>query len=422
MIAGPFFSNKDSELLRQGSVRDYLGLLPVWSKIARQLEPNLSGAISSYRGLEAVLFIYYLEKKYVAASDGQNNHFRQRFQYMEALIEYYFYHSLNINPCYGSRLLKGNPADVEIKITSATVVNGLYQFYRGTCRRAGMLSNDWVLDEDVVTIMDSLCAAHSDDINKLMKRIEIKILAKNQSVNPEEIFSNSKFIALFGSIFEAEALKKYIKKCLYVDSHLEYYARACASILALRKEQGNDATLNLAQHLSTYIAANNKQWSYFKELEQINHAEPFLSLLDDFFQLLHLYAGRKLSDIELIFADKNVKQALQSKAINFRKIISYDSDYDTKRFRSLIDMAGLLANEDVKSFLLALLNYHQGIMKTRGANAMITLEGNYLRAISEMQNLDQATLLDSILNTNPWKNGYYINTSAGIYSQLNGEK
>ena len=173
MINGPFFSSKDSELLRQGSVRDYLGLLPVWSKIARQLEPNLSGAISSYRGLEAVLFIYYLEKKYVAASAGQNNHFRQRFQYMEALIEYYFYYSLKINPCYGSRILKGNPA-VEIKITSATVVNGLYQFYRGTCRRAGMLSNDWVLDEDVVTIMDSLCVAHSDDINKLMKCIEKK--------------------------------------------------------------------------------------------------------------------------------------------------------------------------------------------------------------------------------------------------------
>lgn len=96
MIAGPFFSGKDNELLRQGSVRDYLGLLPVWSKIARQLEPNLSGAVSPYRGLEAVLFIYYLEKKYVVSSDGHHNHFRQRFQYMEALIEYYFTHFLKI--------------------------------------------------------------------------------------------------------------------------------------------------------------------------------------------------------------------------------------------------------------------------------------------------------------------------------------
>ena len=64
MNARPFFSEIDSELLKQGSVRDYLGLVPVWSKIARKLEPNLSGAIGSYRGLEAVLFIYYLPRIY----------------------------------------------------------------------------------------------------------------------------------------------------------------------------------------------------------------------------------------------------------------------------------------------------------------------------------------------------------------------
>jgi len=422
MIAGPFFSDKDSELLRQGSVRDYLGLLPIWSRIARKLEPNLSGAIRSYLGLEAVLFIYYLEENHVPESLKQGKNFRKLFQYMEALIEYYFHHILKIEPCFGSRLLKGNSADVEIEISSATVVNGLYQFYRGTCRRAGMLSKDWVLDDAIVSTMESICTVHSSEMNNLVKLIETKILAKNVSIKPSEIFLNNNLITLFHDIFKSEKLKTYIRNCLYKDSDLKYYASACASVRSIRKEQGGYSELNLAQHLGTYIAADNKQWPYFSELKQIKDAEPFLSLLDDCFQLLHLYAGRKLSELELIFADKKLKQALQSKAINFKKIISNGSDYDTKRFTSLFDMASLLEKEDVKSFLLALLSYHRSIMKTRGANAMITLEGNYLRVISEMQSLEQAALLDSISDKSPWKNGYYINTSAGMYNQLHGEK
>ena len=96
----PFFSNIDSELLKQGSVRDYLGLVPIWSQIARKLEPNLSGAIGSYRGLEAVLFIYYLEKEDIPETLDQANAFREFFRYMEALIEYYLHHLLEVAPCY----------------------------------------------------------------------------------------------------------------------------------------------------------------------------------------------------------------------------------------------------------------------------------------------------------------------------------
>lgn len=422
MNAGPFFSEIDSELLKQGSVRDYLGLVPVWSKIARKLEPNLSGAIGSYRGLEAVLFIYYLEQEHVPELLKQKNNFREFFRYMEALVEYYFHHSLNIEPCYGSRLLKGNNADVEIKFSSVTIVNGLYQFYRGTCRRAAMLSNDWVLDGAVISTIEPVCTDYSLGVNNLIQLIEKKILAKDVSIKPSEVFSDGQIAALFKALFSSKELKAYIKDCLYTDSELEYYASACASVRSIREDENGNSKLNLAQHLEVYISANNKEWPYFPELKHINSTEPFLSLLVDCFQLLHLFDGRKLSELESVLVDTSVTQILKIKAGDFKKVISSNNYYDTSRFRLLLDMASLLAEGNVKSFLLALLDYHRDIMKARSAGAMLILEGGHLRVTSEIHNSDQATLLDSIRDKSPWKNGYYINTSASIYNQLNGVK
>ena len=88
----PFFSQIDDKLLKLDSVRDYLGFVPIWSKVARKLEPNLSGSIQYYQGLEAVLFIYYLEKNYLSETIESNKSFRIFFRYMEALVEYYLHH------------------------------------------------------------------------------------------------------------------------------------------------------------------------------------------------------------------------------------------------------------------------------------------------------------------------------------------
>lgn len=422
MNTEPFFSNIDSELLKQGSVRDYLGLVPVWSKIARKLEPNLSGAIGSYRGLEAVLFIYYLETEHVPKSLNQANAFRDFFRYMEALIEYYLHHLLEVAPCYGSRLLKGNGRDVEIKFTSVTTVNGLYQFYRGTCRRAGMLSSNWELDDAVVKIIKPICSNYSAGIKNLIHLIEQKVLAKEESIKPEKLFLDKEIANLFDAIFTSNELKAYINKTLYADSELEYYASACASVCSLRAEQGYNSKANLAQHLEAYITANKRNWPYFGALKEIKDTEPFLSLLDDCFQLLQLYDSRKLSELELLLARKNIKQLMQMKATAFQRVVSGNSDYETGRFRLLLDMASMLEGADVKAFLVALLGYHQTIMSRRSAAPMVILDEGNLRVLSKVYISDETILLDSILDNSPWKNGYYINTSASIYKQLKGEK
>jgi hypothetical protein len=418
----PFFSDKDSELLKQGSVRDYLGLVPIWSKIARKLEPNLSGAIRSYLGLEAVLFIYYLEEEHVPETLKQNNNFREFFRYMEGLIEYYLYHYLKVEPCYGSRLLKGNGPDVEIKFSSVTTVNGLYQFYRGTCRRAGMLSKDWVLDENALSTITTLCAPYSGAINKLIQLIENMTLRGDKVIKPSEVFANKQIVVLFNILFESKELKEYIRSCLYIDKELEYYASACFSVKSQPKVQGIGSELNPVQHLKAYIDSNNKLWSHFSELEIIQDCEPFLALLDDCFQFLHLHDGRKLSVLESLLTEPDVKLAMRDKSVSFIRSLSINSGIESDRIKLLLEIAGLLAKEDMKGFLLGLLEYHRKIMKSRGAGSMIHLDGCELRVASEIHSADQNKLLKSICNESPWTNGYYINTTARIYNQLHGEK
>jgi hypothetical protein len=414
----PFFSQRDDKLLKLDSVRDYLGLVPVWSKVARKLEPNLSGSIQYYQGLEAVLFIYYLEKNYLTETLESNKSFRVFFRYMEALVEYYLHHHMNVGPCYGSRILKGNGTEVEIKINSQTIVNGLYEFYRGTCRRAGMLSKDWVLDEKVVSTFETLCSPYSAAVNNLVKLIEKKILDQDKAIKPDEVFVDDQIVTLFNTLFESEELKAYIRSCLYVDSELEYYARACSNV----KSQNSDTELNLAQHLDTFISADNKQWPYFTKLESINDTEAFLSLLDDCFQLLHLHDGYKLPELVSILMEANLKQIMKDKAANFQRAHSGNGDHDSGRIKLLLIMASLLAVGDVKAFLLALLDYHRSIMNYRGAGAMILLEGDKLHVTFEIHSADKNKLIKSICNKSPWKNSYYINTSARIYNQLHGAK
>jgi hypothetical protein len=427
MISVPFFSDKDSDLLKQSSVRDHLGLLPVWSTIARKLEPNLSGTIHYYQGLEAVLFIYYLEQEYFKNALEGSNDFRKFFRYMEALVEYHLFYELGIGPCYGARLLTKSNQKESIEISTATAVNGLYQFYRGTCRRSGMISKDWVLSVKASGVFEKICNPYSDKIKGLVSFIEKKILIKDKKITPIEVFSDNNILSLFNDLFKSSELKGYVRDSLYVNSDLEYYSKACSSVRSSRnREKENEVAIhsNLSQDLERFIMDDNKSWPYFTELRNITDSEPFLSLLDDCFQLLHLYDGRSISEVSAILENSkvDVKEIMQRKSQAFYSTISSYSDFDSKRIKKLLNMANSLAIGEVKVFLIELLEYHRSIMKSRDAGAMIILEGGKLHVASEIQGSEEEELVVSITNGSPWKNNYYINTTASIYNQLHGEK
>ena len=56
----PYFTDKDTALVRSLGTRDPLGFLPVWSAFARQLVPNVASPVVQVDGIKAVLLIFWL--------------------------------------------------------------------------------------------------------------------------------------------------------------------------------------------------------------------------------------------------------------------------------------------------------------------------------------------------------------------------
>jgi len=146
LLQYPYFTNSDPALVRSGGGRDPLSLLPVWSSFGRVLVPNLASPVTQVNGVIAVLFIHWLYERPLEKffSEGDKS-FRQYFRLIEGLLEYFLW---NASPshnghCFGTRALSADGDDFKVTARDArTAVNGLYQYYRGTCRRADLLDGD----------------------------------------------------------------------------------------------------------------------------------------------------------------------------------------------------------------------------------------------------------------------------------------
>ena len=141
------FTQVDPELNRESAGRDPLGLLPVWSAIGRELVPNLASPVLQANGIRAVLLIHWLGER-PRLQELLTNAARQRgfIRLMEGVIEYWLKQS-GLPICYGSQaLLSGGTAFTVSARSGKTVVNGLHQYYRGSCERAGLVDDDWRVD------------------------------------------------------------------------------------------------------------------------------------------------------------------------------------------------------------------------------------------------------------------------------------
>jgi hypothetical protein len=409
----PFYSDKDSTLIKETAVRDYLGVLPVWSKVARGLEPNLAGAIGNYRGMSAVLFIYHLEPKL-----EQKKQFRVFFRYMELLVEYYLFHESKAGsnyrgPCYGSRLLtsqKDNKA-LTISPNSNTIANGLYQFYRGTCRRAGMLSDNWIVDSEVTPILEKIELSHLTAANSLVKTIEKLIDNQSAEICPNDVLQTD-IKALFASLFSSTDLVEYFKRKLFNDPELAHYAMVCHT----QRQAHKDANaLTLAQVIQNNIDSKNKA---HPALSHVLYCEPFLTAIDSCFQLLHLHDGKQFDVIAKYFDETTIAAAMQEKANEFLKLTE-NADYQKGRFKSLLGLAERVRNRLFSDFLRELAEYHQQVMKGRnGGDALLLVEGDIVRSIADIGPANEEQITDRLLNKTTTNNGYYIKTTARIYRQL----
>lgn len=415
MATTPFFSNKDEELITGDTIRDHMGVLPVWSAVARELVPHLANSISNINGIIAVLFIYSFDKHYFKESD--ENTFRRYFRLMEGLIEYYFAYGADSNskPCYGTRLLNSShKEDVRIHPDDKrTFANGLHQYYRGTCRRAKVISNDWEIEERIDQILfTTYFQSKQNPVISLLNSEITKALQKDalKEINPGELFSNELIPDLFTSLFNSADVRKYIRSALYGDNKKKYYAYACSAVV----EQHDDKSkVTILEELSTFIHNDNSDWHCFHKLENQLNCEPFLSTIVDCFSMIQIYSGDNIPSVSDFLADSH--KELSRKAKLFLKL---KPDFSGGRFDDLYVVAEHAANNDIPTFLTSLIDYQCSVMARRDKEPMVIIEGGIIQKLTDYIVSDKEDILDNIKRHNPMRNNYFIWTTARIYNQL----
>jgi hypothetical protein len=419
MLAAPFYSDKDSTLIKEESVRDSLGLLPIWSSVARPLEPHLSASISSYRGFSAILFIYHLEKNHLYAKHKpareQIDPLRQCFKTIELLVEYFLRYELDLPPCYGSRFLNSNnKKDLTATKLDGIVANGLYQFYRGSCRRAGMLTTDWQLDPAAESVLENLCNQQPQGVAALVTLIE-KHIDTPATLTPASVFADQQIHALFSDLFSSTTLVNYFKDKFFADPDLAYYAKTCHQVL--HQQEPPTGMLQRGNAIKAQIDATKPDWHYHQALNHVLCCEPFLSVISDCFELLHRQDGKNFDQIADHLTAQEIASAIGEKAQLF---LTLEEDWSGKnsRFKSLFELAAQLAGGNHGTFLYQLASYHKQVMSSRGADALLLIEDNIVRSIADIGPRQISELTSSLKNPHSANNGYYIRTTARIYRQL----
>jgi len=417
MNSFPYFSDVDTTLIKQSPIRDYLGVLPIWTSVARPLEPNLANAISNYRGISAVLFIYYLDKNSKSEYVNKSNKFRLFFQYMEGLIEYFFAVNEEMKPCYGASQLT-KEAEQVISIDSGVITNGLYQFYRGSCRRSKLLSKDWKLDNGVESCIKSICDKHKSAIINLISFIESEIKGKSNKLTPNDILKKDEAVfKLFKAVFNNGDLKEYLKEKLFLDENLHPYAKACLTVRNHNQKDNNMKTtsLDFLRQVQQETNKSDPDWKYKSELKDIIVCEPFLQLIDDCFQLIRISDDMNIEALAKEI-DSEHRLSLMKEVSN--QFLNLASKFESSRFDQLFALARLLREGKITIFLRELISYHQQIMKGRGGDPLIIIEGQIIRSPFDVFNRDKVELLKNISNKSASNNNYYIYTTANIYGQL----
>lgn len=406
----PFFTARDDALVRATSVRDPLGLLPVWSGIGRELVPHLASGVGNLHGVKAVLLIHWLTQDPLKELALLN--FRACFRLLEGMLEYYLWAEPGKLHCYGARAL-GSPSGFQVNTRDAsTAVNGLYQYYSGSCRRAGLLDGEWNLAPEVATALKQCWSAAATQA--LKPDFERVLEDRRQSYRPKEVLAASEPLrAALRKVLASATLTKVLQGCLLGNPAQVALARHCAAIRGPKPPSPDRFVAQLAQRLQDAAdAASPLQPS----LTRVADCEQFLVVLQDSFDLLRALDRHPLEDAAAFLKPQHAAH----KAMAERFVALFDVNAG-ERDGQLALLAGQLAQVSPRSFLQELVGHHQRLLRERGAEPLISIEeGRIVSPLGEDRSL--ADVRKRLAAGTPWINDYYLSTAGSIHGQLFQER
>lgn len=402
----PFFTARDDALVRATSVRDPLGLLPVWSGIGRELVPHLASGVFNLDGVKAVLLIHWLTQDPLKQLAARNP--RACFRLLEGLLEYYLWAEPGKLHCYGSRALNGAGAFQVNTRDASTAVNGLYQYYSGSCRRAGLLDGEWKPAPEVATALRQCWSAAATQA--LKPDFERVLEDRRQSYEPKAVLAGSEPLrAALRKVLDSETLTKVLQACLLGNAAQVALARHCAVIRQPKTPSSDRFVAQLAQRLQD---ATDAASTLLPSLTRVTDSEQFLVVLQDSFDLLRALDRHPL-DYAAAFLDPQLA-AHKAKAKRF--VALFDANAG-ERDGQIAALAGKLAQSSPSSFLQELVGHHKRLVRERGAEPLLdTDEGRIVSPLGEDRSL--ADVKQRLAGGTPWINGYYLATAGAIHGQL----
>ena len=406
VIGLPFFTAPDPALVRATSVRDPVGVLPVWSGIGRELVPNLASGVSILDGIKGVLLIHWLTQN--PLKDLADRKFRACFRLLEGMLEYYLWAEPGKLHCYGTRAL-GSPGGFQVNTRDAsTVVNGLYQYYSGSCRRAGLLDGEWNLAPEVaIALKQCWSAAATQALKPDFQRV---LEDSRLSYRPQEVLAASEPLrAALRKVFASEPLTKVLQVRLLGNAAQVALARHCAAIRGQKPPSPDRFVAQLAQRLQD---APDAASALLPSLTRVADCEQFLVVLQDSFDLLRALDRHPLAHAAAFLEPQHA--AHKAKAERF--VALFDANA-SERDGQIALLAGHLAQGSPLSFLQELVGHHQRLVRERGAEPLLAIEeGRVVSPLGEDRKLPEVR--QRLAGGTPWINGYYLATAGTIHTQL----
>ncbi|OBV38624.1 hypothetical protein ASR47_1006224 [Janthinobacterium psychrotolerans] len=407
----PYFTQVDPELNRESAGRDPLGLLPVWSAIGRELVPNLASPVLQANGIRAVLLIHWLGER-PRLQELLTNAARQRgfIRLMEGVIEYWLKQS-GLPICYGSQaLLSGGTAFTVSARSGKTVVNGLHQYYRGSCERAGLVDDDWRVDASLGDLFECVW---NDTASAVLAK-ELAPFLEGGQLLAAQVTSHKQISAALQAVYNDQAVTHHLRGILG-----EHKYRALAGDFADLRHR--DLSLRERARLLTSEALSG-------QIEDMHRCEPFLLVLQDSFDIVRAAANEHLTAVTERIA--SALPQMRQRANDFSALAGKISKAGpARRMRELQRLAALLvsvhdgaAHATLNVFLRELVRYHGDCMVERARDPLVVLEGHLIAVHGgEGGRADKA--LRRLASDDPdWDNDYYLHAASTIYQQLHGER
>jgi hypothetical protein len=399
----PYFTQPDPELNRDSSGRDPLGLLPVWSEIGRGLVPNLASPVLQANGIRAVLLIHWigelLQFRKLLTTARRTRGF---MRLMEGVIEYWL-NASGRKFCFGSQALAAAGDAFSVTASSGkTVANGLHQYYRGSCQRAGLFDADWIVEDTLGKLFEqawnnAATAALVDALGPCLEKGKLAVAPL--------LKSNPRLGKAFADVFGDKGIGAHLACMLGEDRH-RALAQNFAELRSLELKLHECAARLASDELSV-------------EIDRMHRCEPFLLILQDTFDILR--ASPNMQVPKIAESIEHCVKLMQERAVAFAGL---QGQVRSPRMKPMVHLASLLidlaqptARGTLAAFIVALVEYHRVCMKERGRDPMVILEGELVVVPGDAQP-DAKFARQRLLTAQPWDNDYYLNAAATIHSQL----